>query len=244
GKDIPEVSNVVLTPFSWSAEILRFMGCDAIWLGHPLKQMVAEQIGEPQEREAIAVLPGSRMHEVEYNLPIIAEEVKGMVSPVVFAAASSIFPDDLLEVWERCGGGPATVVDSAAKAFAQAKAAVVCSGTATLEGAICQCPMVVVYKGSKLMEIEARIRRPKVDFISLPNILLGRRLLPEFILWQVTVEAIQQALTPLLVDSTERAAQLQGFDELDASLGPDDAIDRSVGILWDQSSRTWNATAD
>lgn len=227
GKDIPEVSDIVITPFSWSADLLRHQGCDALWFGHPLRQMVREQAISAESREKIAVLPGSRRHEIEANLPVIRQALEGIDRPIVLAAAPTVSPEWLLDEWD----GPATVVDTAAAAFAQSRAAVVCSGTATLEAALCHCPCVVVYRGSKLMQAEARIRRPKVRWISLPNILLERTVLPELILWEATAPAIRTALEPLLDDTPERQAQLTAFTDLESVLGPDDAIDQSVSVL-------------
>lgn len=227
GKDIPDVSDVVITPFSWSADLLRKHGCDALWFGHPLRQMVREQAALSPERDSIAVLPGSRRHEIEANLPVIREALAGLDHPVVLAAAPTVSPEWLLEEW----GGPATVVDTAAAAFGQSRAAVVCSGTATLEAALCHCPCVVVYRGSQLMQMEARIRRPKVRWISLPNILLERTVLPELVLWDATAMAVRSALEPLLSDSSARSDQLAAFTELEDVLGPDNAIDESVSVL-------------
>ncbi|MFX8999785.1 hypothetical protein ABTN27_20665, partial [Acinetobacter baumannii] len=87
----------------------------------PLRQVVREQVRESIKRDAIAVLPGSRRHEVEANLPVIREALAGLQNPIVLAAAPTVSHEWLLDEWD----GPATVVDSAAAAFSQARAAVV-----------------------------------------------------------------------------------------------------------------------
>jgi lipid-A-disaccharide synthase len=75
------------------------------------------------------------------------------------------------------------------------------SGTATLETAILNRPMVIVYRGSKLMELEWRIRKKALDieYIGLPNILAGRMLCPELIQEQATPEAIAGHAVDMLV---------------------------------------------
>lgn len=242
GADIPAVSDLVVTPFPWSAALLREAGCDARWLGHPLRQLVRENQTVSAKREAVAVLPGSRAHEIKHNLPVIAQALKGLGRTVVFAVAPTVTPDYLLSEWHKLGGGEAICVPSAAAAFSQARAGVVCSGTATLEGVLCGCPMVVVYQGSRAMKVEAWIRRPKIRWIGLPNILLDRTVVPELILSDATADAVRRELTPLLADSEAREAQLSAFREIEEVLGGESAIDQAVGIAWDLLHGTRNAT--
>lgn len=231
GADLPAVTDLIVTPFPWSAEILGRMGADARFLGHPLKEMVAEA-PEVAERNGIAVLPGSRSHEVRENLRAIVAAISGLPGPVRLVVARNLGETAVLDEWRRAGGGPAEAVTTGAYgALKASRAAVVCSGTATLESALCGCPSVVVYRGSKAMEIEYRLRRPKFDHVSLPNILLGRRLLPELIQWDATAERIRAELDPLLADTPARQAQLDGFSELSGVLGPSDAVTRSAELI-------------
>ena len=81
------------------------------------------------------------------------------------------------------------------------------------------------------MELEYRIRRPKFDYISLPNILLQRPVVPELIQWDATPERIAENLLPLLSDTVARQAQLGAMDELEAMLGPSDAITRTAQLI-------------
>jgi len=106
----------------------------------------------------------------------------------------------------------------------------VCSGTATLEAALCECPMVVVYRGTKIMEIEHRIRKPKFDYISLPNILLDRQLLPELIQHDAHPASIRDHLANIR-EGVGREAQLAGFRELNELLGPSECLERTANLL-------------
>jgi lipid-A-disaccharide synthase len=231
GADLPSVTDLIVTPFPWSAEILRGMGADARFLGHPLKETVA-QTPDPVERAGIAVLPGSRAHEVRENLRAIVPAIEGLSGPVRLVVARNLGESALTRAWSAAGGGPAEfVTDGACAALKASRAAVVCSGTATLEAALCQCPCVVVYRGSRAMEIEYRIRRPKFEHISLPNILLRRALLPELIQWDATPARIRAEITSLAEDGPARKAQLDGFAELDATLGPSDALTQAAALI-------------
>ncbi|MCE2940037.1 MAG: hypothetical protein LW819_12200, partial [Fimbriimonadaceae bacterium] len=92
-------------------------------------------------------------------------------------------------------------------------------------------PTVVTYRGPWTMELEYRIRKPKFDFISLPNILLQRGALPELIQNAATPEAIRAALLPLLDDGSEREAQLAAMKEVQDFCGPSNALDESAKMI-------------
>lgn len=234
GADLPVIADAIVTPFQWSADILTRMGANAHWYGHPLKQMVALGSPHAEERQTIAVLPGSRSHEVGLNLREIVPAVAGKGRQVEAAVAPSMTAGAFQQIWRQAGGDPERLratVDDTYGVLRRARAAVVCSGTATLEAALCGCPAVVVYRGSKIMELEYRIRRPKFDFISLPNILLGRMALPELLQWDANAERIGAEVGRLVQDGPDRESQLSAFAELDALLGPSDALDRTVDLM-------------
>lgn len=233
GRDLPGVADAIVTPFSWSAELLRGMGADARWFGHPLRELIANAGDAPERGDAIAVLPGSRTHEIEHNLAAVARGIARLANPVEIALAPSVSADAVGRMWNRAAGGrPATLRERGTYDVLQrARAAVVCSGTATLEAALCGCPSVVVYRGSRMMALEFAIRRPHFEHVALPNILLQRRLLPELLGGEASPEAIGHALSPLLAGGSEREAQLDGFAELDGMLGPSDAITRTAELM-------------
>jgi lipid-A-disaccharide synthase len=231
GGDLAKIADVIVTPFEWSAEILRANGANAFWFGHPIKQLISESGGEPRERHGIAVLPGSRIHEVENNVPAIALALRGYEGVVRLSCSPNVDRAELIELWKKSGGGEVEVVTELYPALKASRAAVVCSGTATLESTLCGCPTVVVYRVSKLMVLEYRVLRPKIKFISLPNVLLDRALVPELIHFEATPERIRSELDAVLVDGAARQAQLDGIAELDRVLGGDRAIDRTVELM-------------
>lgn len=233
----PEIYDAVSTPFPWSAEILRSMGTPEVhWFGHPLKQLLRDRLagGPPDRANQIAVLPGSRMHEMATNLPVIARALPDL--PAEFALSAGTDEAKFLRWWRRIAPGrqdKVTVGDSAG-VLLRSRAALVCSGTATLEAALCRCPLTVLYATSRMMLFEAwllRIKRP--TYIALPNILLGRRAVDEFVGKEVVSDAIASSLAAVIAEGPTRAAQLQAFDELDDCLGPDDAITRTARLALD-----------
>ena len=229
GSDLPAITDEIVTPFSWSAEILNEMGAKAHFFGHPLKEMVGE-VDPNAKREGLAILPGSRTHEIERNLEPIAQAIQNESGPIRFAVASSFSAEKMAALWKQAGGPPAEFRRDTYNVLRESRAAIICSGTATLEAAICRCPCIVVYRGSKAMEIEFKIRKPKFDYISLPNILLDRKVLPELIQHDANPSRIAQELREILEDSG-KDAQLRAFTELDAILGPSECLERTADLL-------------
>ena len=111
------------------------------------------------------------------------------------------------------------------------KAGIICSGTATLEAALAQTPMVVVYKLSKMVEMEARIIRFKPpQFVSQPNILLQREVVPELLQYGLTVDSLRRTLDEIQTDAVA-AKQRAGFEEINELLGGNDCITRTVELI-------------
>ena len=234
GEDLPAIADEIVTPFPWSAELLQKAGAKAHFFGHPIRQLLLEQPSGEENRTTIAVLPGSRQHEIEQNLPVIAGALKSSPTPIEFAVAPSVDLQALKRDWARHAPNQLNTeftVDDVYGVLRRAKAAVVCSGTATLEAALCRCPMVVIYRFSKATLLEVRllgIKKPK--FVSLPNILLDREAVPELIQTQATPEAIRGWIESLVTPGEARGGQLKSFAELEGLLGPEDAITRTAEL--------------
>lgn len=237
GESLPAITDEVVTPFSWSEEILRGVGANVHWYGHPLKQIVYQDDSPYTGPESfqIAVLPGSRMHEVRAHIPLLARfaDKLGSAWTLEFVVARSIGRARLEEMWKSRYRGSARVLFSEIDPITilkRSRAAVVCSGTATLQAALCHCPMVVIYKFNKIMELEARLLRIRPKFISMPNIILNRKVVPELIQYEATPKKLALEVLQLLDDSSERAAQLREFDYIDDELGGEDAITRTARL--------------
>jgi lipid-A-disaccharide synthase len=230
GKDLPAVTHRIVTPFSWSGEILERMGANVRWFGHPIKSLVQSDGGGSLERKTLALLPGSRGHEIANNLPVLAEALKDWPHTIEFALAPTADLESIRALWPR-KGDTFTVGDTVG-VLRRARAAVVCSGTATLEAALLRVPTVVVYQADDKMRREERIltrlglfRRP--EYVALPNILLQRSAVPERI-DRVDPVWLRSQVDGLWEESPEREAQLSAFEELDGILGPSDAIAKTA----------------
>ena len=185
-----------------------------------------------RDRPLIALMPGSRRGEIRNNLPVMvaATDTFPQYRGIIIGAPGV---DDSL--YAACGAGNLPVVRerSAAEILTHCRAALVTSGTATLEAALTGTPQVVCYRanGSKLSyQIMDKIL--DVDFVSLPNLISGREVIPEMLLHNCTPELVAERLAPLLrPDSAQRIAQLDGYAAVRTALGTADAAANTAKVI-------------
>ncbi len=201
-------------------------------MGHiaPLRHF-RERQGLTDERPMIALLPGSRKGEIINNLPLMIEAAKRYPEfQYVVAAASSIPEVFYREVAQDPG---LQVVFGASMTLVKySKAALVTSGTATLETALVGTPQVVCYRANgqrwsyKVME-----KLLKVKYVSLPNLIVGNRIVPELLVHKCTVENISRELSPLLQASPKREWQLNGYRLMRRKLGTSVAAEYAAELI-------------
>lgn len=173
------------------------------------------------ERQWIALLPGSRAGEIRNNLRVMtaACEAFPQYRPVIAAA-----PDIDDEIYDAIAPGVPRVSNCSVELLALSRAALVTSGTATLEAALTRTPQVACYRanGSRV-SYEVMKRLLKVDYVTLPNLIVGRRLIPEMLLHECTPDSIAEELGRIIANGAAREAMLNGYDEMRTILGTADA---------------------
>jgi lipid-A-disaccharide synthase len=218
---------LALLPFEPQAH-QRLGGPPCTYVGHPLLEQLTELrpgVEEAQRRLAeppvVLVLPGSRGGEIRRLLAIFGQAL-------AILAAGREPPDIVLptlpHLRERITAAtadwplrPRIVVDLKDKlaAFRVARAALVKSGTVTLELALAGVPMVAAYKVSVIEEVVARLTI-QVPSMILPNLILAENVVPEFLQRACAAQNLGNALVPLLAESPQRRAQIDAFKRLDA----------------------------
>ncbi len=206
----------------------------ATFVGHPVLEAGLDQGDASRFRAAhaltpdqrvVIVMPGSRRSEVGRLLPIFGEtlqrlaaRVPGLVPVVPVAHSVAEAVRAATATWPV---KPILVVETAEKhdAFAAAEAALVKSGTSTLELALAGVPMVVAYRVNPLSAVIAK-RLVKVKFAGLVNLLAGREVAPELIQERCTPPILEAALGRLLTNPVEAAAQRMAFRDIAAGLAP------------------------
>lgn len=177
----------------------------------------------------IALLPGSRKQEIKDNLPAMIEATRGLEGyDIVIAGAPAIEPNyyNAFITKEKVLFGRTYDI------LATATAAIVTSGTATLETALFNVPQVVCYK-TPIPKIIAFLKRHliKVKYISLVNLIADREVVQELVADTFSVENIRRELTAILPGSADREAMLKGYDEVQRCLGTNDAPDTAARII-------------
>jgi len=210
----------------------------AEFIGHPLLDVARPTRGAKEtrhryglepERPTLVLLPGSRKKELRLLLaPMCAAAVRladeGWQS--VVALAPGLEPVDVRAALDGVLPRLPLVADDTYNLVAAADAAIVASGTATLETALLGCPMVIVYRVSPLTYWLAR-RLVQVDWIGMPNIVLQRSVFPELIQDQATAERMVAAVH----DVVSRRGELTGaLTSLRARLGEPGAVERAADL--------------
>lgn len=184
----------------------------------PLRHFL-ERNGLKEDKPMIALLPGSRKGEIKCNLPVmIAAAKKYPDYKIVVAAAPSIPEKFYREV--ALDPGLAVVFGATTALLKYSVAAIVTSGTATLETALIGTPQVVCYRsnGSKFTyNIMKKLIR--VNYVSLPNLIVGNKIVPELLLHECTPSNVCRHLGPLLHNSPDRDWQMQGYRLMRRKLG-------------------------
>lgn len=189
----------------------------------PPKKYFLERQGIEDTRPIIAILPGSRRAEIRSNLPLMIEAARRFPEfQLIIAAAPSVPEKFYREVAQDSGlqlafGATHTLLKYSA-------AALVTSGTATLETAVVGVPQVVCYRSSGSRLAYGVMKRIlKVRHVSLPNLIAGHTIVPELLMHWCTPERIARELAPLLHPSPQRDWQLSGYRNMKKRLGSTDA---------------------
>lgn len=205
-------------------------GPPTTYVGHPLLERLNELRPSPEEatarehgRPLVLVLPGSRRHEVRRLAPVFAEAVAKIAAArpdAEFAVAT--LPKLAAEIEPMLAAfpkRPRVVTTEAEKfaAFRRARAALAASGTVTLELALAGVPIVAAYRVPLVEEMIARLL-VRIRMATLPNLLLGGRVLPELLQRDCTAGNLAAALLPLLDSGAARVRQTEAFRRLDQVL--------------------------
>lgn len=233
-RDVDEVFSILPFEVDYYARhdyAVRYVGnpcMDSVeaWLANPDRKQYRS------EKPVIALLAGSRRQEIQRNLPVMRKVMEGLEGyEFALAAAPGIdnaFYRNVIEGDCRIK----VVCDRTYAVLESARAALVTSGTATLETALMNVPQVVCYKLP--MHAVTKMFKDKVlktEYVSLVNLIAECGVVPELLGGDVTPKNLRDHLLPLLDDGPVRQAQLQGYARVREVLGPAGASDNAAGQI-------------
>ncbi|GAA3988740.1 lipid-A-disaccharide synthase [Mucilaginibacter dorajii] len=230
-----------ILPFE--VEFYRSWGMEVDYVGNPLLDAITAFEPEPDflqknqltDKKIIALLPGSRKQEITYLLPdmlAVADQFKDF--QFVIAGAPSFKPE-FYDQFLKDKNIP-VIFNATYDLLTNAYAAIVASGTATLETALFNVPQVVVYKGNALTIAIARML-VKIKFISLVNLIVDRGIVTELIQEECNELKIARELNAIVNDRQNRAAMLRNYDELDQRMGHPGASAKTAALIIKYASK-------
>lgn len=247
-KTIRAVADRMLVIFPFEEAIYQRGGVPVQFVGHPLVELLPpaaprepflRRLGLVAEAPTVAILPGSRPNEVRRILPDLmaaAGIIRQRLPDAQFVVARAPHLDDSL--FEGVGGlapaganAPVSVVEGESDAvLAAADVALVASGTATVQSALHNTPMVVVYR---LSPLTYRIGRPlvKVDTYAMVNLIAGERIVSELIQHDFTPTAVAAEAISILTDAARRERMYAGLAAVRARLGGTGASRRAAEAI-------------
>lgn len=207
---------LALLPFEPEAH-KRLGGPDCIYVGHPLIERLGELRPAHGDRKAInegvdlIVLPGSRSSVVRRHMPLFGDVLKRLHTTkiAITIPAAPKLANEIAELAEAWPLAPRIVSGEAEKfaAMRAANTALAASGTSTLELAISGVPLVGVYRVEPIVNIGRHFVKLEAPHILLPNLVLGQRVIPEFVAGDAQPDRIAAALELLFSDTPQRRAQ-------------------------------------
>ena len=238
--------NKALVIFPFEEKFYRDRGVDATFVGHPLADLPAPAItrqdyaakhGIDANKLWITLMPGSRRKEVRINLPTILEaaDTLGPDYEFLLPVARTLEPAFLRELTEtqqaaslhRTGvetglapsrqGGGIHLVPEALPALYHSRAAIIASGTATVEAAIMGTPFVMVYRVSPLTYALGK-PRVKVSHFAMVNLIAEKEVVPELVQREFTAENVIRELNKIIPDGEPRIRMMQGLAAVRAKL--------------------------
>jgi len=219
----------VILPFE--KEFYNRYNYNVDFVGHPLLDAIADgEVRETsQEKPIIAIVPGSRTQEISRMLPVMVSIKDQYPNHRFVIAGVSSVSSDIYQQFLSEQDEISVEYDNFDSVLNRAEAALITSGTATLQAALLKVPLVVCYKGSFFSYFIAK-RLINTEFISLVNLIMGKEIVAELIQGQFNKMSLKQELDKLLQEGPKQE-MLNEFNSLRYKLGGPGASAKAAGLM-------------
>jgi lipid-A-disaccharide synthase len=236
----------IATPFPWSAERLREAGANVAFVGHPVldsarptrsRDEMRQSLNVPPDEKLIALLPGSRSLEIKYNMPAFLETARRLRRQnrrlrFAIALAANVNEATIARhVSQRPVEGLQVVKDQTFNLLHACDLALVTSGTATLEAAVLETPMVIAYPAPWFFFAQAAFVKKVPTVIGLPNIIAEEIIVPEVFGKRFSVETLTETMQQLLETPDALNRMRQQLKQVRQTLGTPGATARTADIV-------------
>ena len=212
----------------------------AVYVGHPLLDAVAQfkaqsadnPIQASSSRRLVALLPGSRKQELKRSLPPMLQVARNHPECDFVIAGMTLLGDRFYQPLIQGLPNVSIVYDQTYRLLSSAYAALVCSGTATLETALFNVPQVVCYQANAVSAAIARVLiGNRIKYISLVNLIADAPVVVELIQQDFTAQRLEQEFQRILADGSYRQSVLDGYARVHSLLGNAGASDRTAAEI-------------
>ena len=238
-KEVAETVEKVAAIFPFEVDIYSAAGANVTFVGNPLldivkttmtKTVAYEYFGAIAGQPLVVLLPGSRKQEIVNLLPVMLEaavKIRETVPNCQFflPVASTISREMVQDIISKYNITVNLTEKNTYDLMNIADMGIAASGTVTLEAAILKLPTVVIYKLATLTYLIGKMII-QIPYISLPNIIAGKKIVPELVQYAVTAENIAAETVPILTDPHVRTKMLRDLAEMCQKLGPAGAVQR------------------
>jgi lipid-A-disaccharide synthase len=246
---LAERVKLLLAVLPFEADFYRKFGTTVTYIGHPLLDRVHTQVAPADYRsrlelkpgeKLVALMPGSRRQEIERLLPpmlVAAQSLdEGLNLRWVLPVAATI-DQKWLDSFLAGFRVPVEIITGGVyDLLAAADGAIIASGTAALEAAILNTPMVIIYRISKLSLfiyrlLESPEHKGKPAIVGLPNLIMNEKVTPEFTQEDLTPENIAGALNQIITDKQFNAKIRHELARVKEMIGPPGVMDRAAELI-------------
>lgn len=209
----------------------------ALYVGHPLLDAVKDHLFESAyggKRPVIALLPGSRRQELKNSLPLMVQLAKKHPEYRFMVAGMSLLGEALYRKYIPAGSNIEVVYDQTYPLLASAYAAVVCSGTATLETALFNAPQVVCYRANPVsIAIAKAVVGRRIKYISLVNLIADQPIVTELLQGDFNSSRLEQEFQRITTDNANRIRMLTQYAHMRDLISGTGASQRTAQAIID-----------
>jgi len=251
-KKVAAFTSRVASVFPFEYETYREAGANVEFVGHPLLDIVqttksreelCQEVGLDPKKPIIGLLPGSRRQELLSLFPIMLDAARILASRIpdvqFLVPLAHTVSREIVDSMDLQGLLIKMVSGETYNVMAACDAAVVACGTATLEAALLNTPLVAIYRVAPATYfLGKRLRLVKIDRFALPNIVAGRDVVPELIQHEVTPEKIAELLWELWHSTERRKQMLTDYQEIRTKLGQPGAVGRVAQLVLETAEQS------